>query len=497
VKTAIGFILTFSIGIWMLDYTQLLAQQTNLDKRYSYITAPKTVYVARQQEAANQSNLNSTPATTTIQPLQNSTPIPAVASQTGQNYSAPDAVSSGAGPSDQTAEVAADNLAGVDNGLWEGCEPGSCCAVCGGGYCAPPCWYTEQGVHIISRSRPRNINLGEVFTTGTDASGNTVIVPDYVLTTKSINYDAAAGYYATVGRYLGRDSQDRDDFLEFTYWGMNTWVDSSLVHGTRVTDSSYFGRPITFGALMSPFLSNAYVVTGTVVNGMGVGGFNQADIQTYTVNSEMHNFELNLRLSPRGRPDQLVLHPNGRWRRECQPGTYISYLVGLRYMTLGDGALWHGQGTIDDDGDVHFITADYNIKTENDLLGLQIGSELTFRRCKWSWGVRAKLGPYINFARDVQEIKNNALGDPFNSVFLDTRLTAKKQIISLIGEVGFEASYRFKPNLIGRAAYDFMWINGLALAPEQYQFTYTPMPTINTNGSLFSHGLTLALEWLW
>ena len=116
-------------------------------------------------------------------------------------------------------------------------------------------------------------------------------------------------------------------------------------------------------------------ITGTsTVNGFGVGGFNQADIQTLTVNSEIHNWELNLRLRPRGRPDQLVLHPSGRWRRECQPGTFMSYLVGIRYMTLGDGALWHGQGTIDDNGVINFITADYNVKTENDLLGLQIGS---------------------------------------------------------------------------------------------------------------------------
>lgn len=492
-KTATWLILTFSIGIGMLAGTQLLAQQTNLDKRSSRITASKTIYVAQQQESTDQSNTNPTSS----QPSQNPTPTPAAASQTQQSDSVPGTLFPGVVPSDQNPEAVAENMAGVDNGLWEGCEPGNCCAVCGGGYCTPPCWYTEQGARIMSRSRPRSTALGVVFVEGTSTSGTSIIVADNILTTKSINYDAAAGYSATIGRYLGRDSQDRDDFLEFSYWGMNTWVDSALVHGTRVTSTSYFNRPITFGSLQSPYLTNGYIVTGTIVNGMGVGGFNQADIQTFTVNSEMHNWELNLRLSPRGRPDQLVLHPNGRWRRECQPGTYMSYLVGLRYMTLGDGALWHGQGTIDDNGDVHFISADYNVKTENDLLGLQIGSELTFRRCKWSWGVRAKVGPYINFARDVQDIKNNAIGDPFNSVFLDSRLIAKKQIISLVGEVGFEATYKFKPNLMGRAAYDFMWINGLALAPEQYQFTTTPISAINTNGSIFSHGLSLALEWCW
>ncbi len=166
-------------------------------------------------------------------------------------------------------------------------------------------------------------------------------------------------------------------------------------------------------------------------------------------------------------------------------------------MTLGDGALWHGQGTIDDNGTTSFITGDYNVRTENDMLGLQIGGDLQFRRCKWLWGIRAKVGPYINFARDVQEIHTNPVGDPFSTVFFDTRLTGQKQIISLIGEVGFEATYKFRPNLKGRAAYDFMWINGLALGPEQFQFIDTPISTINTNGSMFAHGLSLGLEWCW
>jgi hypothetical protein len=496
VKTVTRQILTFSIWIGMLAGSQLLAQQTNLDKRSSRTTPPKTMYVAQQQGTADQSG--SIP--TSPQPSQNLTPTPAAESQSPQSDSVPGTIFPGVVPSDQSPEAMVGDMMGVDNGLWEGCTEDNCCSVCGGGYCTPPLWYTEQGVRILSRSRPRRLALGTIFVEGVNPlTGAPAIVPDNILTTKTTNYDAAAGYNATVGRYLGRDSMDRDDFVEFSYWGMNTWVDTAQVQGTRVINDTYFAHHlISYGSLTSPFLTNAYQVSGSNnVNGFGVGGFNQADIQTFSVNSEMHNWELNLRLRPRGRPDQLVLHPNGRWRRECQPGTYMSYLVGLRYMTLGDGALWHGQGTVVDNGTSNFITADYNTRTENDLLGLQIGSDLMFRRCKWAWGVRAKMGPFVNFARDIQEIKNNAIGDPFNSVFLNTRLTAQKQIISLIGEVGFVATYKFKPNLMGRAAYDFMWINGLALGPEQFQFTDTPVAAINTNGSIFSHGLTLGLEWSW
>jgi len=183
----------------------------------------------------------------------------------------------------------------------------------------------------------------------------------------------------------------------------------------------------------------------------------------------------------------------------------MSYLVGLRYMTIGDGFHLHSQGnvTITDTttGDTASkpVSGDYDIQTENDLLGLQIGSDIMFRRCKWAWGVRAKVGPYVNFSRDVKEIVNDgfSFASPYTSYFFNDRYTHRQQTAALIGEVGFEATYKFKPNLMGRAAYDFMWINGLALGPEQFQFTSTPISAINTNGSIFSHGLTLDLEWSW
>ncbi len=311
-----------------------------------------------------------------------------------------------------------------------------------------------------------------------------------VLNDRSVNFDVAPGYYTTIGRYLGRDSQGRDDFLEFTYWGMNTWIDSNFVNGTRFTPSVSGTDPLgptgSIGSLNSPFPSE-------------VVGFNRANTQTININSEMHNFELNFRMRPRGELDQMVLQPNGRWRRECKPGAYMSYLVGLRYMTIGDGIVWHASGLIDnsDTGQQIFTSGDYTVQTENDLLGLQIGADLIFRRCKWSWGVHAKVGPYVNFARCLQEINNQGAGDPFGFVLFNDRFNAHKHEAAVVGEVGFEANYKFTPNLTGRVAYDFMWISGISLAPEQLQFTATPESTINTNGNIFSQGLTMGLEWSW
>jgi hypothetical protein len=494
----------------MLAGSQLLAQQTNLDKRSSRTITTKTMYVAQQQGAADQSGSNPTSPQTS----QNLTPTPAPALQTQQSDSVPGTIFPGVLPSDQNPEAMADNMVGVENGLWEGCEPGNCCANCGGGYCTPPSWYTEQGARIITRSRPRKSPITyQAFSNQGTSSNQTAFVTEQ--TTQSLNYNIAPGYSATIGRYLGRDSMNRDDFLEFSYWGMNTWTESHFFDsGLRNQYSVSSGTSgYTFsggGNLVTPFLTNndGRIHQLADSNGVswGVGGFDHVDTQSIRVESEMHNFELNLRLRPRGRPDQLVLNPNGRWKRECQPGTFISYLVGLRYMTVGDGFNLHNAGTVtvtdNTSGTVVLnqqpVTGNYNIRTENDMLGFQIGSDLMFRRCKWEWGVRAKVGPYVNFSRDVKNIVNDPFGTPtqfdFNNV-----LEQRRQKAALIGEVGFEASYKFKPNLTGRAAYDFMWCSGLTLAPEQLTWNLDPTAnaTINTNGTLFSQGISLGLEWSW
>jgi len=549
VKTATWRILTFSIWIGMLAGTQLLAQQTIRDKSSSHSTLSKTVYVAQQQETTDQSGTdsttsqpsqnstpqNSTPTTTTIQPSQNPTPTPAAASQTQQSNSAPGTLYPGLVPSDQNPVAMPDNMAGVENGLWDGAEPGNCCAICGGGYCTPPCWYVEQGVEIMTHSRPRDagITYQGAYSYTYNSSGD-IIASQYILSpfasTHDANYNIAPGYNATIGRYLGRDAMDRDDFLEFTYWGMNTWTAAlTFDPGTGLIDGnsvSVVGQKLyNTGALNTPFLADSYSrYSGSPTRvptyfQLGVVGFDSTEIHHFTMDSEMHNFELNLRLRPRGRPDQLVLNPDGRWQRECQPGTYLSYLVGLRYMTVGEGFHFQSRGSItrttlatydpttgaktyqqqpEDIGYIRDVSGAYDVLTENDLLGLQIGADLMFRRCKWAWGVRAKAGPYVNFARNVKDLYNDPQDVPSLAAF-NNRFSERRQVAALIGEVGFEATYKFKPNLMGRAAYDFRWITGLALGSEQLSWSLDPgtNDTINTGGTIYSHGLTLDLEWFW
>jgi hypothetical protein len=382
-------------------------------------------------------------------------------------------------------EMLADQTVFLDGGTWGQCELDPCCAVCGGGDWCPPCWYTRQEVQILARGLPRRtMTTTELVLTG----GFSVL--EKRLTSRSVPFDVAAGYSTLLGHYLGRDTENRDRFLEFTYWGLNDWSESRLVTGGRFTDSSTFVDPVNFGSLFSPFSPTDDIYDSPV------GGFNRADQHWIRYESDIDNFELNLRFRPRTRSDRLVLHPNGKWRRQCRPGRYFSYLFGARVLTIDELFELQSRGDITVGAVSNEVSGDYLTRTCNNLVGFQIGAELIQRECKYNWGFSAKAGPYINIAKNRIRAVNDAINDPFATIPIDFEHTAAKDEVAFIGEVGAVGTYRIRPNLILRASYDLIWVVGLAMAPDQLDFGLDPPGYLNTNATAFYHGLSLGFEWI-
>ena len=405
-----------------------------------------------------------------------------------------------AAPSVTPNPVNADELL-MDNGLWEGASVGPGCAICGGGSSVPPPdWYVEQNARVLTRSRPEAFGIGFVF--NTEVANN---VGAEVMASDSAAPNISGVWGMTLGHYFARDTQNRDHFVEFTFWGLNNWTDEASYDGGRVAVyNSSSQKTGEHGNLYSGYavteVQNSLNVTVPVLNGSLVYGFDRADEETIRYTSSTNNLELNGRFTPRGREDRLVLQPNGKWRQECQPGRYISYLYGVRFFQLNEAFNFHSKGRSDvfdpTTGqliDSQTYTGDYDIVTHNNLLGLQVGLDITFRECRWAWGFHGKVGPYVNFSDQASDI---TAGVEYSPSFI-RRLAWSKHTSSLIGEAGIQGTYKFRPNLVGRASYDFMWVSGVALAPEQLQFTTNPVNTINDNGFLFMHGATLGLEWLW
>jgi hypothetical protein len=478
-------------------------------------------------------------------------------------YPSTQAAAGGAAAEGVAASPAAGNSPLVDNGLWEGAPNGPCCAQCGGGNGYPPDWYTLQGVRILSHSAPRNLALtfqaprGGTFgfqADPTDPSADFHVInnvplpyattsveqisatattttsisavpnpttPSEIMNTKDMGLNEAPGYNVTIGHYFCRDRNNNDHFVEFTFWGLNSWSFSREINGylVPVYDTTQAYSPadpqIMFAGQLFPVqsgqfqgsLRTLYPLAGTS-DFPGASdaqktlslAFNYGTDHQFSYRSSMNNFEIDGRICPRGEPDRMVLHPDGRWRCECQPGAYMSYLYGLRFMELDESFAFHSRSTGQwgnvGTAAVQDAEGDYDIATHNSLLGLQIGADLTFRQCKWSWGVESKVGAYANFASQNTVIDASVIDGTSHPSF-NQPFSANSSPIALIGEVGFQATYKFRPNLIGRAGWDFMWISGVALAPEQLQFVADPVPYVNTNGHIFSQGVSLGLEWLW
>ena len=436
----------------------------------------------------------------------------------------------------------------LDGGTCGACSAGPCCAVCGGGSCCPDDWYLQQDVRMLARGRSRRTLLGGEFaseyfglyngaftliqvtpddpdTEDQDESEYTIIDLDPplrdVLNTRLLTPDVSAGYGATVGHYLGRDTDNRDHFVEFTYWGMNSWLESAKVNGVL---RPYYDNAVIYnneeateivngqllplineyrGSLRSPF---THVHDGAVGDGLFTAddkslsvAFNNVEEHSISYWSRLDNFELNARLRPRGRRDRLVLHPNGKWRRECQPGDYLSYLFGLRLVSIDERFDFLSRGGLYDANRqlIYDKSGSYVVRTHNDMFGLQIGGDYMHRNCRWAWGVRAKAGPFINFSDQASHVATDAGGDLEATPQLNIRRYAKKDDAALLAEFGFVGTYNIRPNVMLRGAYDFMWVTGLALAPEQLQFETDPPARVNDNGRIFFHGLSLGLEMTW
>jgi len=370
------------------------------------------------------------------------------------------------------------------------------CADDGSGYNCAPEWYVNQGVRIMFRSHARSKG-GNISYYAPVFGGEFVTqLKQLALTTRFLSMDVQAGYEITFGHYLGRDSGNRDQFIEFEYYGSFNWNVSRAAQGERVTLTDGTIGDYEAGNLISPFRFTPFPAYDS-----GVGGFNRADTHVISYKSQLNNFELNLLFKPRIQRDRLVLHPNGRWRRERQHGTHLSYVAGARWLILGEWFDFDSNGNLDlPGGSDNPTSGHYSVRTHNDVLGFHIGADCVHHKDRWDLGFSCKLGPAINIADQITTTHISAINDPevlpANQIVNRFRSRQKTGISGAL-EIGTSVGYRVRPNLVLHAAYDLMWVGGLALAPEQIDYYLDAPAAINKNGYLFYQSLSLKAECQW
>ncbi len=259
--------------------------------------------------------------------------------------------------------------------------------------------------------------------------------------------------------------------VEFTYFGLFFWDD-------RVTATSNAADPDD--RLFSAF-SNFGLLPGGVPPGFVET--DRSDLQYIDYESSFDSFELNLR--------KRWVAPNCRYQG--------SWLFGIRYFKLDEDFNYFTQSIANQTDPDIIPSMNNNINVHNNMTGAQIGGDLWM--CVLPGlrlGGEMKAGVFGNriAVENTIEVNTGAAPSVEDLVTND---------VSFIGQADLLMTYRLNYNWTLRGGYQFLYVDGVALATENFNPvapaiidpTSTRTPFINDNGGVFYHGWTIGAEFMW
>ena len=136
----------------------------------------------------------------------------------------------------------------------------------------------------------------------------------------------------------------------------------------------------------------------------------------------------------------------------------------------------------------------YNVRTQNNLFGGQLGARLRRTSGRLGWDATSFAGIFGNAAQQTQSVTD------FPNFALRPSVTDSKGGVAFVGGGNLSGLYSLTKVLNLRAGYNTIWIEGLALAPDQLDFNLAAAQagsTVNNNGGMFLHGANVGLEARW
>jgi hypothetical protein len=188
-----------------------------------------------------------------------------------------------------------------------------------------------------------------------------------------------------------------------------------------------------------------------------------------------------------------VFSTTHEWRESAQGWLTVDWLAGFRYVGVEE------QASIEVDScstcvGPNVVNVPYSVRTRNNMFGAQIGnrSRLTWQR--WALEGWAKAGLLGNSQEQLQSSLIDYRG------FEQRGATSSWGTgVGFIGDINMSAIYRLTDVWGIRAGYNLIWIDGLALAPNQFDFTVNSNSGTNlvSGGGIFMQGANLGLEARW
>ncbi len=221
--------------------------------------------------------------------------------------------------------------------------------------------------------------------------------------------------------------------------------------------SSFDSDPTSGGSFFSP----QYVAPGTPIPSTAPGTVYRTQYET-----ELYSIEVNYR--------QSVYRP------------YLTLIAGFRWLDLSDD--------LDVDRTAPVQQDLFTIDTDNHMYGFQTGFDMAL----WTYGWRFYIDSTLRAGIFYNRADQSTHAPFFTPVpgFVD-RLSAQANHTSFFGELGIHGAYRLTNRIWIRAGYRLMWLEGVALAPNQIPVNSLIGPgtaALDTGGSLFFEGATLGVS---
>lgn len=217
-----------------------------------------------------------------------------------------------------------------------------------------------------------------------------------------------------------------------------------------------------------------------------VAGLRGAGAARATYGSVLNSAEVNLLFTERcfHRPRHSA------YKAECHTGTLtLDWLAGFRWAGLDE------QAALAFGADPGSLVTGYAVRTSSNLFGGQLGLRGRVAWQGWaveSWVKAALAGSVLGQSQDA--IVDSVTGDVYRSA-----RGSRTETPGGIFDVGATLVYRLTDTWGLRFGYNALWLTGVALAPDQFDFaTETTAGTkLDGNQTLWLGGASLGLEARW
>lgn len=268
-----------------------------------------------------------------------------------------------------------------------------------------------------------------------------------ILQTDNLNFNGTGGMRFLIGWTPDPCRCSRCCAWELSYFGLYNWQAHS-----RLTGAGNLALPGDLGLASNNFFG--------------------ADVLDVNYRSSLNNIELNCVKSC------------------CLCDAKLDFLCGFRFITLQERFTITGT-------DLQEGTGSYDVKANNYLYGGQLGGRYTRHFSQWSVQLTGKAGVFLNNATQSQIVTDFPIvGSPF---LLRDRVGANGSAVAALGELGVTAIRPINETWSLRLGYMALGLGGVALAPDQLDFTNTFVSgtQLHSTGWIFVHGAVLGAEARW